>query len=99
MGFICPKDGSLLEPREGKMVCPVCGYSEEEGKLVEKEKKKEVFVVEEGQAEVRPVVDAECEKCGNKKAYFWSMQTRSSDEPETRFYKCTKCGYVWREYS
>ncbi|MEM4865380.1 MAG: hypothetical protein QXY09_02690 [Acidilobaceae archaeon] len=27
------------------------------------------------------------------------MQTRAADEPPTRFYRCTKCGYTWREYA
>ena len=34
-----------------------------------------------------------------KKSYFWMMQTRGSDEPETKFYKCEKCKHVWRDYS
>ncbi|MCD6114052.1 MAG: transcription factor S, partial [Thermoprotei archaeon] len=40
----------------------------------------------------------ECPKCGNREAYVWMMQTRAADEPPTRFYRCTKCGYTWREY-
>ena len=40
-----------------------------------------------------------CEKCGNKAAYYWTQQTRGADEPETRFFKCTKCEYTWREYA
>jgi len=40
----------------------------------------------------------ECPKCGHNEAYYWFMQTRAADEPPTRFYKCTRCGYVWREY-
>ncbi|MEM0290915.1 MAG: transcription factor S, partial [Thermoplasmata archaeon] len=31
-------------------------------------------------------------------AYWMLKQTRAADEPETRFYICTKCGYRWREY-
>ncbi|GAI81579.1 unnamed protein product, partial [marine sediment metagenome] len=34
----------------------------------------------------------------NEKAYFWSVQTRSGDEAETKFFKCTKCEFTWREY-
>ena len=40
----------------------------------------------------------DCKKCGHEKAFFWTLQTRSSDEPETRFYKCVKCNFVNREY-
>jgi DNA-directed RNA polymerase subunit M len=32
-------------------------------------------------------------------AYFWTQQTRGADEPETRFFKCTKCSHTWREYA
>ncbi|RLG10996.1 MAG: transcription factor S, partial [Thaumarchaeota archaeon] len=39
-----------------------------------------------------------CPKCGNREAYYWAVQTRSADEPMTRFFRCTKCGYTWREY-
>ncbi|MEM2705477.1 MAG: transcription factor S, partial [Thermoplasmata archaeon] len=39
-----------------------------------------------------------CPKCGNRGAYWMLKQTRAADEPETRFYICTKCGYRWREY-
>ncbi|GAG32325.1 unnamed protein product [marine sediment metagenome] len=46
-----------------------------------------------------PLADEECPKCGCPKAYYWTVQTRAGDEPETRFYKCKKCGHVWREYS
>lgn len=39
-----------------------------------------------------------CPNCRNDEAYFWILQTRSADEPATRFYRCTKCNKVWREY-
>tara|TARA_Y100000310_G_C20650818_1_gene799312 strand:- start:76 stop:345 length:270 start_codon:yes stop_codon:yes gene_type:complete len=40
----------------------------------------------------------ECPKCANIGAYWWTEQTRSSDEPETQFFRCTKCKHTWREY-
>ncbi len=40
-----------------------------------------------------------CPKCGNMEAYVWIEQTRAADEPPTKIYKCTKCGYMWREYA
>ncbi len=43
--------------------------------------------------------DIKCPKCGKKKVISWMQQTRASDEPPTRFYKCMACGYTWREYS
>jgi DNA-directed RNA polymerase subunit M len=27
------------------------------------------------------------------------VQTRSIDESMTQFYRCTKCGHTWRDYS
>ena len=49
--------------------------------------------------ETNPLTEAECPKCHNKKARYWTQQTRAGDEPETKFYKCEKCKHVWRDYS
>jgi len=47
----------------------------------------------------RPTTDKECGKCGEEKVHEWWMeQTRASDEPPTRFYECTECGNVHKEY-
>lgn len=100
----CPKCGSILIPKKvNKKVLLVCGCgykSKERTEVMIKEdiakREKKVEVVEE--LETHPIVDAVCPRCGNGKAYFWTLQTRAADEPETQFYKCTKCGHVWREY-
>lgn len=105
--MFCPKCGALLIPKKtssGKkvMACK-CGYSskdtDEMKKVSEsvKEDKPDVEVVEKD-FNAMPLVDAECPKCGHKKAYFWEVQTRASDEPATRFHKCEKCNHTWREY-
>ena len=57
-----------------------------------------IEVVEEKNT-IDPIVDAECPKCGNMKAEYWEIQTRSADEPPTRFHRCTKCRHTWREYT
>ncbi len=91
----CPKCGSIMKPgASGKLTCTKCGFVSglQQGKPSTK------FAVVEGDGDVNPKIDAECPKCGNKEAYFWTQQTRSADEPETRFYKCTKCKHTWREY-
>ena len=49
--------------------------------------------------EINPKIKAKCEKCANTIAYYWTQQTRGADEPETRFFKCSKCNYTWREYA
>jgi len=62
-----------------------------------KEEVRRVEIVQE--IETHPKIKADCEKCSNKEAYYWTQQTRGADEPETRFFKCTKCEHTWREYS
>jgi len=97
--MFCPKCSSMLVPKGGVMSCSGCSYKQSEGVLKEKRKKeKKIEVAIKGQDEHRTITKENCEKCGNEKAYFWSLQTRSSDEPETRFFECTKCKHSWREY-
>lgn len=98
----CPKCGAVLFQLKKNSKCPRCNYSAK-GKVKiqtsEKiEKRKEVAVVSKKQASVFPIIAEVCKKCGNKEAYFWTVQTRSGDEAETKFFKCTKCEFTWREY-
>lgn len=104
--MFCSKCGSVLLPKkEGNkkvLVCS-CGYKNnnvENTKITETLAKddKEVEVIEKGKLEILPKIKAECDKCGNKEAFFWTIQTRAGDEPETKFLKCTKCSYIWRDY-
>ncbi len=99
--MFCPKCGSIMFPRDGKWVCSNCGFEksiEEKKEIVEEAKEKEMIVISSN-AENLPVDDSVvCPKCGNTGAYWMLQQTRAADEPETRFYICTKCGYRWREY-
>jgi len=98
----CPKCGAILVQKRKNYGCPRCGYSSKgKAKIISSEKMEsnpELGIVSEKDSEVLPVVEAICKKCGNKKAYFWTLQTRASDESETKFYKCTKCSYTWRDY-
>jgi len=98
----CPKCGSVLIQKKKRDVCPRCGYStKSKTKLKTSEKieeKKRINVISEKDSEIYPVIEEKCLKCGNKKAYFWTMQTRSADEAETKFFKCTKCSFTWRNY-
>ena len=101
----CPKCGKLLKPVEEKgktfLVCSVCNFKKES----EGYTKKEEYEVKEREVEVAegelnlPKTKEECQKCGNKEAYYWVEQIRAADEAPTRFYKCTKCGTTWREYA
>lgn len=101
----CPKCGSILVQKKKNLGCNRCTYSSKEKKqpkmkLTEKiiDGKKEVAVVKEKDTEVLPIVSEVCKQCKNDKAFFWTVQTRSGDEAETKFFKCTKCAHTWREY-
>ena len=79
--------------------------NEEDLELKGKNKKLKKKMVEEAPSEEENMAqmefesDTECPKCDQKKIISWTEQTRSSDEPPTRFYKCVNCSYTWREYS
>jgi DNA-directed RNA polymerase subunit M len=98
----CPKCGAILVKKDDKWVCPKGDYkTSEKIKLESKEtpEKVKIDVLKEGESNVYPTVSVTCPKCGNNKAYFFSVQTRAGDEAETRFFTCTKCKHRWREYS
>jgi transcription factor S len=91
----CPKCGALLMMKKTKFGCPRCSYVAK-GKVdlkikEEVNEQQPVAVVNEKEGEVHPITDYKCEKCGNKKSYFWIRQMRAGDEPESKFYKCVKC--------
>ena len=105
----CPKCGSLMIPVKKKkniyMHCKKCGYEKKKilksMKISEKKEiaSKVVVITKQKNKETSlPLTDKICPKCNNSKAYWWLQQTRSMDEPPTQFYRCSKCGYTWREY-
>jgi transcription factor S len=94
----------MLRPkvvRDKKVMGCSCGYSADKSSssvtFTEKrdEPRKDVDVIEK-EISIHPVVDEECPKCKNPKAYYWSQQMRAGDEPETQFFKCTACSHQWR---
>jgi transcription factor S len=94
----------VLNNEKKKANCSSCGYSPR-GKvenLILKEKvdltKEQAIEVQDKKIETLPKVKETCTKCKNKTAYYWTLQTRSSDESETRFFECTKCSHRWRVY-
>ncbi len=103
----CPNCGSvLLTHRKSSSVvltCKKCGYVKRPSQDIvthRQRRGKKSIVVDEQEKEVLPKVsDVQCPQCGNKEAYWWSVQTRSADEPMTQFFRCTSCGYTWREYA
>ncbi len=112
--MFCPKCGGLLRAKEGsrtEFVCPSskCGF-EQNAKDLTKEGGATKVKIDMKRSEVEdcPVVDAiegvmpktavPCPKCGHNEAYWYLRQTRKSDEPETTFLTCCKCGHKWRKY-
>jgi transcription factor S len=92
-----------MRPDRAKGVwhCAACGTEVALGRGVEvgrsTPKVREMAVVET-KTPTLPTAAEVCPKCGNGEAYWVLRQTRGSDEPETRIFECTKCGYKWREY-
>lgn len=104
--IFCPRCGSIMLPRKTdrrKLKCS-CGYTPRaKQNLVLKEKvnvsKEDAIEIIDKKIETLPKTREECQKCGNKEAYYWTIQTRAGDESETRFFECVKCKHRWRDYS
>ncbi|MBI3334073.1 transcription factor S [Candidatus Pacearchaeota archaeon] len=98
----CQKCGGIIMLKEGKAACASCGARINKKLKIEAGEKitqhRTVAIINEDAENIYPVVDMICPKCKNKKAYFWTTQTRASDESETKFYKCVKCKHTWRKY-
>jgi transcription factor S len=99
--MFCPKCKGLMYPKQEDIVCKKCGFKmKKTGStiVVSKQKEKETTLIEDKEKlNVLPKTKIKCPKCENNEAYWIIRQMRSSDEPESRFYTCTKCGYKWRE--
>jgi DNA-directed RNA polymerase subunit M len=101
--MFCPRCGGIILPDLEKkgIKCSKCNYRETKNKsMVVKEKvnNKEKIKIIDKNIETLPKTQVECPKCKNNQAYYWLVQTRASDEPETQFFRCTKCDHQWRNY-
>ena len=102
----CPKCEVKLKKSTSGLQCSKCGYTEgqeekQSKKITDEEelnKEFNVFEGDEGEG-ANPTIKIDCEKCGHDEAVGWMFQTRSADEPTTRFYRCQKCKYTWRDYT
>jgi DNA-directed RNA polymerase subunit M len=102
----CPKCEVKLKNSDSGLHCPQCNYTEGQkekpAKKITNEEEPDfsLLAFEENEGnESLPTVKIECEKCGHGEAVGWMFQTRSADEPTTRFYRCQKCKYTWRDYT
>lgn len=97
----------MMHSDDGVMVCSDCGHTVERDEdlaeqFVSTEEQSTDDVIETDEAasfEGKPTASVTCEQCGNEDAWYTIKQTGSADEPPTRFFKCTECGYRWREYN
>jgi len=102
----CTKCEVKLKNSGSGLQCSKCGYTEggepKPTKKIPAEEEPDfsllAFEGDEGE-ETNPTVKIDCEKCGHDEAVGWMFQTRSADEPTTRFYRCQKCKYTWRDYT
>lgn len=98
--MFCPECGSILKPKDGKFHCSSCKKDIDQKTEIREKSRKEirkVGLVHEELATL-PETNSECPECGNKRAFYWLVQTRAGDEAPTRFYKCAKCEHTWKEY-
>ena len=93
-----------MDSEKKLLVCPKCGAEEpvEENIVVTRntDERERIVVIGKKERNLRttPQTRAKCPKCGNMTAYWWMVQTRSIDESATQFFRCTKCGFTWRDY-
>jgi len=107
---LVPKKEKTVKKISLIFVCLKCGYKKQAlgnkvapkvAKVIQPHPQKLVAVIgkEEQKLRTLPTVKIECPRCGNNLACVWQVQTRGADESSTQFFRCTKCGYTFREYS
>lgn len=89
-GWFCRKCNKFFEDKEADSTA----LSQ---KIKHPEDKVNVFNPEDAFTQY-PKTKVICDKCGNNEAYWYMQQTRGADEPQTKFFCCTKCKHKWREY-
>ena len=103
----CEKCGNVLiiatEEYEKFLFCKKCNVkyplNEDVVFSTSFDEKKDIFVIESDESEF-PTTTILCPQCQTMEEAEWAMQqTRAGDEPPTRFYRCKKCKWVWRDYS
>tara|TARA_B100000902_G_scaffold118493_1_gene119039 strand:- start:718 stop:1098 length:381 start_codon:yes stop_codon:yes gene_type:complete len=89
------KGAEFVDPMTGKTI----DLSKTTAKSQAADLKHLTEVVEEEQGKgVLRVGDIRCPECDLNEIFVVLMQTRSSDEPETKICTCKNCGKNFREY-
>ena len=99
----CPKCGAMLMPVDGVLTCNNCGYSKDltstsKYEVSEKIEAEDTVKMLGRDVDVGPLTNETCPECGNDRATYKLLQTRSADEAPTRIFTCTKCKHTWRAY-
>jgi DNA-directed RNA polymerase subunit M len=101
--MFCPKCKCLLFPQDGKLVCRKCGAVHElknnKSQIITHKSTEKEDALMGDLSGTLPTADVECPSCLHGKAYWVLRQMRGADEPETRIFRCVKCGRSWREQS
>ena len=88
----CPNCGAMLVPKDGEIKCG-CGYEKslktEDYSFSRKVETKENVKMLGKDVDVGDMTNEVCPECGNDKAYYKLLQTRSADEAPTRIFTCT----------
>ncbi len=109
----CPTCGTRLVPTRTAsgvaFVCSKCGYTKTDckkedakcaTKVIKHDLQQQVITIgKDDEVNTMPKMRMECPKCGHMEVYVWQVQTRGGDEASTQFFRCTKCGHTFREYS
>ncbi|CAL5996875.1 DNA-directed_RNA polymerase subunit [Hexamita inflata] len=101
--LFCPNCANVLlidKAGNTQFFCRTCPYHYElNGQVVYKLQKQDKEIkplLAENQMFDGQKINEECPKCSHSIAYCIMFQTRSSDEPMTRFFMCEECKYRWK---
>ena len=108
----CEKKMVHLKKKEGMMVslilsCPKCGYEKKATrpnsfiKQIDNRSRENLVIIGKKEQRFRstPIFAFNCPKCGNNRAYGWSLYLGSLEQSSTQFYRCTNCNFTQRDSS
>lgn len=87
------KKGELL-PKKAAFYTPQVVYPEHWKKYMDRQKAKDKLEYSKTMGTVTDMY--KCGVCKKNKTSYYSLQTRSCDEPMTTFVKCLVCGNKWK---